>query len=85
MSKVGGSVFMKLTIYIHSEYIWPNKVFYILHLTHRQPNFGGAQPPLIKKWGGFKPPLPPPPPGSLTGIYTCTCTLMTLNSKKQNV
>ena len=30
----GGLVFMKFTIYIHSEYIWHNKVFYILHLTH---------------------------------------------------
>ena len=35
MSQVGGgSVFMKFAIDIHSEYIWHNKVFYILHLTH---------------------------------------------------
>ena len=54
MSKVGGSVFMKFTIYIHSE---------ILHspfdlLTTK---FWGAQPHLIKSGGGggLKPPRPP--------------------------
>ena len=56
MSKVGGggggSVFMKFTIYIHSE---------ILHSSFDPltTKFWGAQPPLIKKWGGSSPPCPP--------------------------
>ena len=44
--------------YIHSEYIrYSLLVFNTLFMTTS--NFGGAQPPLIKKWGGLQPPLPP--------------------------
>ena len=41
--------------YIHSEYIWHRLLVFFMTTS----NFGGAQPPLIKKWGG------PAPPGSL--------------------
>ena len=54
--KWGGSVFMKFTIYIHSE---------ILHSSFDPltTKFWGGSAPLIKKWGGGA--QAPLPPGSL--------------------
>ena len=56
MSKVGGlSVHEVGGYYIHSEYIWHRLLVFFMITS----NFGGAQPPLIKKWGGSSPPCPP--------------------------
>ena len=53
--KWGGLVFMKFTIYIHSE---------ILHSSFDPltTKFWGAQPPLPKSGRAQAPPSPPPPP-----------------------
>ena len=45
--------------YFHSEYIWHRVLVFFMTTS----NFGGAQLPLIKKWGGAQ--APPAPPGSL--------------------
>ena len=59
MSKVGGlGVHEMGGYYFHSEYIWHRVLVFFMTTS----NFGGAQPPLIKKWGAQ---APPAPPGSL--------------------
>ena len=56
MSKVGGlGVHEMGGYYFHSEYIWHRVLVFFMTTS----NFGGAQPPLIKKWGGSSPPCPP--------------------------
>ena len=56
--KWGGSVFMKFTIYIHSE---------ILH-----PSFDPLTTKFCQKWeGGLKPPLPPQVLCLSSVLYTC--------------